>query len=98
MPKKKKRLTKRERKALFGKGPSGSNPNQDGHAQHIHCIACGRHVDPGELSATPPTATVLTCEHGSQFASCTGCVDESQRRIDEHDRTGKPPQVAQAWH
>lgn len=98
MPKKKKRLTKRERKAEFGKGPSGAKPSQAGQHQHIHCISCGRHIDPEEFARSPSSATVLTCDHGSQFASCTGCVTDAQARIDEHDRTGKPPQVAQAWH
>ena len=95
MPKTPKRLTKRERKEQFGKGPSGT-PNTE--ATHIHCIACGRHIDPTELTARPATATRLTCKHGSRFAACTSCVSEAQSRLDEHDRTGQPPRVTQAWH
>lgn len=95
MPKTPKRLTKRERKALFGKGPSGT-PKAE--SAHIHCIACGRHLDPSDFTSNPPTATQLTCAHGSRFPACSGCVPEAQRRIDEHDATGQPPRVAHAWH
>jgi hypothetical protein len=95
MPKKTKRLTKRERQEQFGKGPSGK-PNNE--STHIHCVACGRHIDPTEFTSRPATATRLTCQHGSRFASCAGCVLESQARLDEHDRTGQPPRIAQAWH
>jgi RNA polymerase-binding transcription factor DksA len=95
MPKTQKRLTKRERKELFGKGPSGT-PNAE--SSHIHCIACGRHIDPTELSARPATAARLTCKHGSRFAACTGCVTEAQSRLDEHDRTGLAPRITSAWH
>ncbi len=95
MPKKPKRLTKRERQGLFGKGPSGTPKTE---SQHIHCIACGRHIDPTELTARPASATRLTCQHGSRFAACISCVPEAQARLDEHDRTGTPPRIAQAWH
>jgi hypothetical protein len=50
--KKKKRLTKRERKELEGK--------KGGAPRHIHCIACGRHLDPGEFTASPVTAKHIT--------------------------------------
>jgi hypothetical protein len=96
MPKREKRLTKRERKEQFGKGPSGT-PNNAG-SKHIHCIACGRHVDPTELTKKPPSATWLTCQHGSTFAACVSCKGEAQARLDEHDRTGAAPQIAAAWH
>ncbi|MEY2936252.1 MAG: hypothetical protein RL033_7001 [Pseudomonadota bacterium] len=89
------RLTKRQRKEHFGKGPSGTQKSE---STHIHCIACGRHIDPTEFTSRPATATRLTCQHGSRFASCIGCVTESQARLDEHDRTGEPPRVTQAWH
>lgn len=88
--KRQKRLTKRERKAL----------DADHHHdhQHIHCISCGRHIDPGEFSASPPSAKILACQHGSKFPTCAACVNESQRLLDEHDRTGQPVQSASAWH
>jgi hypothetical protein len=92
--KREKRLTKRERKANdpgFRPGPRGNN-------QHIHCVACGRHIDPAELASSPPSATWITCDHGSRFASCVGCMQEAQKRIDEHDRSGQPISAAQAWH
>jgi hypothetical protein len=95
MPNSPKRLTKRQRKELVGKGPSGSPAVE---SQHIHCIACGRHIDPIELTSRPASATRLTCKHGSRFASCTGCVAEAQSRLDEHDRSGQPPRIASAWH
>lgn len=87
-----KRLTKRERKALFGKGPSGEPK------KHIHCIACGKHLDDEQFEATPATAAWVTCQHSSRFAACSGCVPEAQRRLDEHDRTGTAVQTASAWH
>ncbi len=93
MPKREKRLTKRQRKELHGKGPSGQAQHK-----HIHCIACGRHIDPEEFAAATPSATILTCQHGSQFPSCAGCVEESAARLAEHDRTGEPPRIAAAWH
>lgn len=88
--KRQKRLTKRERKALDGE-------HHHEH-QHIHCIACGRHIDPGEFSASPPTAKIIACQHGSKFPTCSACVQASQRLLDEHDRTGNPVQTAGAWH
>ena len=60
--KRKPKLTKRERKALDGKGPAG------GGAQHIHCVACGVHLDPSEFGGVSPTATSVRCQHGSNFA------------------------------
>lgn len=89
--KKAKRLTKKERKAASG-GGSGGAP------QHLHCIACGRHLDPGEFAGASPTARVLTCDHGGRFPSCTGCVPTATTLIAEHDRSGKPVQAASAWH
>lgn len=95
MAKTPKRLTKRQRQELLGKGPSGTAKADN---QHIHCIACGRHINPSELTSRPATATRLTCQHGSRFASCVACVPEAQSRLDEHDRTGQPPRIANAWH
>jgi hypothetical protein len=99
MPKREKRLTKRERQEKFGKGPTGA-PAAAGHQHnaHIHCISCGRHLDEEEFDATPQTATWLTCAHGSTFASCMACTADSKARLEEHDRTGQPPRIASAWH
>jgi hypothetical protein len=89
-----KRLTKRERKEL--------NPAQrhthahDG--QHIHCIACGRHLDPEGFEKSPPDALFVRCQHGSDFPCCVGCEVEAKHRLAEHDKSGKPVQVAKAWH
>ena len=93
--KREKRLTKREQKAVRGPRP-GSAQAQN---QHIHCVACGRHLDPAEFQAAPrPTAVVLRCRHGSQFPSCVECTANSQALLDEHDRTGQAVQTAGAWH
>jgi hypothetical protein len=87
-----KRLTKRERKALEGRGPSGNEE------AHIHCVACGRHIHGSEFTARPSTARWLLCQHRSRYASCAGCVNEARRRLDLHDRTGQPVNAEQAWH
>ena len=90
--KREKRLTKRERKA--------SQPSAAGHTgdnQHIHCIACGRHLDASEFDE-PATAVAVTCQHGSSFPSCKGCVTPSKQILADHDRTGQPPKIASAWH
>jgi len=87
-----KRLTKRQRKELEGKGRTG---NED---KHIHCVACGRHIDGAELTSTPATACWVRCNHGSTYGSCLGCVDETRRRLAEHDRSGQPVKAASAWH
>lgn len=87
-----KRLTKRERKALQGKGSSGAEE------AHIHCVACGRHLHGQQFTGRPSTARWIRCQHGSKFASCVGCVTETKRRLDEHDRTGRPVQTTAAWH
>lgn len=87
-----KRLTKREQKAL--------TPGMAGQQQsaHIHCIACGRHLEAEEFSAIPPTAEQLVCEHQSRFPACTDCDVPARRLIADHDRTGKPIAQAAAWH
>jgi hypothetical protein len=87
-----KRLTKRERKDLEPAKP------QHNHAHHIHCVACGRHLEPESFETTPPGSIFIRCQHGSDFPSCAGCEVESKHRIDEHDRTGKPVNSARAWH
>jgi NAD-dependent SIR2 family protein deacetylase len=86
-------LTKRERKASAPARPATAN----GEAQHIHCIACGAHLDQKEF-AEPKTATILTCNHGSQFPSCVACEAASRKLLVEHDRTGQPVKSASAWH
>jgi hypothetical protein len=91
--KRQKQLTKRERKALT---PGRAAPQP--HAQHIHCISCGRHIEPTEFSVPPVTATIITCAHGSQFPSCVSCSVQSQILVDTHDRTNQPVKTAQAWH
>jgi hypothetical protein len=90
--KREKRLTKREKKA---QGGGGGHHHEAG---HIHCIACGRHIDPNEFSAVPPSATVITCEHKSQFPSCATCEVTARYLVAEHDRTGKPVNTAAAYH
>lgn len=90
--KREKRLTKREKKEQSGGGGGHE------HTGHIHCIACGRHIDPEEFSAAPPSAMVITCQHKSQFAACTGCEVSAKYLVDEHDRTNKPVNAAPAYH
>jgi hypothetical protein len=87
-----KRLTKRERKEQSG----GAAPKHD-HG-HIHCIACGRHIDPSEFAQTPPGSVIITCQHGSQFAACATCEVTARYLVSEHDRTGKPVNTAAAYH
>jgi len=90
--KREKRLTKREKKEQAGGG--GHNHEQG----HIHCIACGRHINPSEFSQASPTATVITCDHKSQFPACTNCEVTARYLVAEHDRTGKPVNSAAAYH
>jgi len=95
--KRKPKLTKRQRKALEG-GPRPAQaqaPHE--HHQHIHCIACGRHLNDDEFEE-PATATVIACEHGSHFPSCVACTDQTKKLLAEHDSTGKPVQEAVARH
>jgi len=88
-----KRLTKRERKDLEPK-----RQKHDHGEQHIHCIACGRHLEPESFETTPPGSLFLKCEHGSEFPSCAACEVESKHRLAEHDKSGKPVTTARAWH
>ncbi|WP_437795602.1 hypothetical protein [Sorangium sp. So ce693] len=90
--KREKRLTKRERKAL-----APARPAQPHEHKHIHCVACGKHLDPEEFLAQG-SATWIQCLHKSRFATCVECVEISKRLLAEHDRTGQPVQSAQAWH
>lgn len=93
--KREKTLTKRDRKELNG-GPriSGASAQQ---SQHIHCISCGRHLDPSEFRRAV-TAKMLRCLHGSTFPSCVACELRSVALIADHDRTGQAVQTAGAWH
>lgn len=86
-----KRLTKRQRKALEGKGSSGA-------PEHVHCVACGAHLHEHQFTGRPSTARWVKCQHGSRYGCCEGCVDETRRRLEEHDRTGNAVQTASAWH
>jgi hypothetical protein len=87
-----KQLTKRERKALAPPRPGGGAA-----PQHIHCIACGRHIDATEFDA-PALAKMLRCDHGSRFPACVSCEEVASERVAEHDRTGNNVVVAAAWH
>ncbi len=89
------KLTKREKKALAPPRPA-QPPAQHNH-QHIHCVACGRHLDPNEFEA-PATATTITCDHGSQFPTCTKCLAKSTALVKEHDASNQPIRSATAWH
>lgn len=91
--KREKKLTKKERKALAPARP-GARPAQ---GQHIHCIACGRHLDQAEFNA-PVSAVMLRCQHGSTFPSCVECTARSKELIAAHDRDRQPVRMAEAWH
>lgn len=91
--KREKTLTKRERKAQRPLRPGARPPE----GQHIHCIACGRHLDPQEFEA-PVRAMMLRCKHGSTFPSCAACAPQSRALLEEHDRTGQEVRTAGAWH
>lgn len=91
--KREKRLTKRERRALDPARPAAPQGGA-----HIHCIACGRHIDPPEFTGTSPKAVYLACEHNSRFPACLDCQVTARYLIAEHDRTGNPVATAQAWH
>ncbi len=93
------RQTKRERKAISGNsGPGTSGNAAHDHSQHIHCVACGVHLDAAQFAAAPVTARWVTCEHGSRFAACEGCVPRAKQLLEEHDRSGRPVDAASAYH
>ncbi len=96
--KREKKLTKREQKALKAAQNPGAHQHQ--HAdQHIHCVACGRHIDASEFTGAPDAlATQVRCAHGSVWNACAGCVGQAREILAVHDRTGRPVQQAQAWH
>jgi hypothetical protein len=101
--KREKRTTKKERKAALGVNTSGvagraapARQQQHQHA-HIHCIACGKHLDPSSFGE-PNGAAFYRCQHGSDFPHCVGCAAQAKAMVDEHDRTNKPVQKVEAWH
>ena len=92
--KRKPQLTKREKKALAPPRPAQAAPTGHG---HIHCVACGKHLDPSDFEA-PAVATTITCDHGSQFPSCVKCLVKSTALVKEHDASNQAIRSATAWH
>ena len=88
-----KRLTRKEKQAHH-------------HHGHIHCTACGRHLDTvGELRARNGAMrpggtpwTTVRCAHGSAFQSCVACVPQTRVLLADHDRNGSDVRAAAAWH
>ena len=96
--KREKRTTKKERKAALGViARPPARAQQHSHAQHIHCIACGKHLDP-ESFGTPGGPEFYRCQHGGDFPHCAACAAAAKQLVDEHDRTGTPVKTASAWH
>jgi hypothetical protein len=95
--KREKRLTKREKKAIAPR-PQGMATGGHDHHHHIHCTACGKHLDLEMFESTPPEAAWLRCDHGSEFASCVEHTEKTREMLAEHDRTGKPVAHVEAWH
>jgi hypothetical protein len=93
--KREKRLTKREQKAIKAAQSPSVHAHQDA---HIHCVACGRHIDPTEFSGANALATQVRCAHGKQWPACAGCVGRAREVLAVHDRTGRPVEQAAAWH
>ena len=99
--KREKRQTKKERKAASaGSRPlmprTAAHQHQDEH-NHIHCIACGKHLDV-EVFGEPDGADFIRCDHGSDFPHCMGCAAQARELVAEHDRTGNAVQTAPRWH
>ncbi len=92
--KRKAKLTKRERKAL---GPPRPAQQAGTNSGHIHCIACGKHLEPTDFEA-PAVATTITCDHGSQFPTCVKCMVKSTALVKEHDASNAPVKSATVWH
>ena len=93
--KRKPKLTKRERKAAGPPRPA-QQAAPSGHG-HIHCIACGKHLNESDFEA-PAVATSITCDHGSQFPTCVKCMPKSAALVKEHDASNQPVRSATAWH
>ena len=73
--------------------------------QHLHCVACGKHLDTvGEArdrAAKGITSNLwmsIRCAHGSIFYACMGCLEPAQKLLDDHDRTGDGVRAATPWH
>ena len=98
--KREKRLTKNERKAsspLASAARASTAQHQHQHERsHIHCIACGKHLDPDAFG--PGGADFYRCQHGGDFPHCAECGEKARELVDEHDRTGKPVKSAAIWH
>jgi hypothetical protein len=92
--KRKPKLTKRERKAQNPRPAQPARPHAHG---HIHCIACGKHLEESDFEP-PAVASTITCDHGSTFPTCVKCMSQSIALVAEHDRTGQPVKTATAWH
>ena len=92
--KRKPKLTKREKKAA---NPRPAQPPRQHNHGHIHCIACGKHLEESDFEA-PATATTITCEHGSTFPTCVKCMSQSMALVAEHDKTNQPVKTAPAFH
>jgi hypothetical protein len=95
--KREKRLTKREQKAV----KAAASPSAHAHEhqeQHIHCVACGRHLDASEFGGDNPLSTLVRCAHGKSWSSCVGCAARTRELLAIHDRTGQAVQTAAAWH
>jgi hypothetical protein len=95
--KRKPQLTKREKKALAGPRPAQAQQAAPSGQGHIHCIACGKHLDESDFEA-PAVATTITCDHGSKFPTCTKCLTKSTALVKEHDQSNQPVRSATAWH
>src|ERR1700712_3438735 len=99
--KREKRTTKKERKAaqavISTSGASrAAKPGAHDH-KHIHCIACGKHLDPSSFGEAGGPS-FYRCPHGSDFRHCAEHEVVAKQLVDEHDRTGKPVQSVSAWH
>lgn len=101
--KREKRSTKKERKAARVTSPAVSeHPARAGGQEHephahIHCIACGKHLDPSEFGE-PDGAAFYRCQHGGDFPHCVACSALAKQMVDEHDLTGRPVRKAAMWH
>lgn len=95
--KRKPKLTKREKKAAAGGPRPAAAPKHDHGHQHIHCIACGKHLDAADFEP-PATAATITCDHGSTFPTCVKCMPQAMALVKEHDRTNTPVKTAAAFH
>jgi hypothetical protein len=95
MNRRERRLAQRGKGSMANRGAAPSQRRTE--PQHIHCVACGRHLDPSFFES-PTTATFVRCAHGSTFASCNECVPKTQALLAEHDQSGQPVKAAAVWH